>query len=100
MTGGKGYSKGLLSINVASGILADRRLTSIRQQSYQILSMDIKNVKIAASPATVYRRKNDCRMKALESCEANLDATNAMQLCYDGKWINDIDRYVFLSQIL
>ena len=38
-------------------------------------------------------------MKALESCkEIFLDSV--IQLCYDGKWINDIDRYVFLSQFL
>ena len=56
VTGGKGYSKKLVSINDASCILADRRLTSIRQQSDQLLWMDTTNVKIAALPATVFRR--------------------------------------------
>ena len=39
-------------------------------------------------------------MKALESCDDSLKKTNAMQLFYDGKIINKMDRYVFLAQMI
>ena len=39
-------------------------------------------------------------MKALESCDGNLKKANAMQLCYDGKIIDEMDRYVFLAQMI
>ena len=81
-------------------ILANRPLTSIRQQLDQLLSVENSGGKIAASPATVYRRRNQCRLKALANSEANLRAANALQLSYDGKRINEIDRYVFLGQFL
>ena len=37
-------------------------------------------------------------MKALRRCKADLNKANALQLCYDGKIINKIDRYVFIGQ--
>ena len=98
--GGKGYTRKLVSVSDTSCILADRRLASIRQQSDQLLSVENSGGKIAASPATVYRRRNQCRLKALANSEANLRAANALQLSYDGKRINEIDRYVFLGQFL
>ena len=53
-TGGKTYTKALtFSITKESCILADRRLTSIRQQSDQLLSV-VGSEKIAASPSTIF----------------------------------------------
>ena len=98
--GGKGYTRKLVSVSDTSCILADRRLTSIRQKPDQLLSVENSGGKIAASPATVYRRRNQCRLKALANSEANLKAANALQLSYDGKRINEIDRYVFWGQFL
>ena len=62
--------------------------------------MENSGGKIAASPATVYRRRNQCRLKALANSEANVRAANALQLSYDEKRINETDRYVFLGQFL
>ena len=50
--------------------------------------------------ATVYRRRNQWRLKTLANSEANLSAINALQLSYDGKRINEINRYVLLCQFL
>ena len=100
INGGKGYTRKLVSVSDTSCILADRRLTSIGQQSDQRLSVENSGGKIAASPATVYRRRNQCRIKALASSEANLWAANALELSYDGKRINEIDWYVFFGQFL
>ena len=97
--GGKNYHKlRPFTINEKSCNLADRRLTSIRQQSDQLLSAF--GDKIAASPTAVYRKRERFRMKALESCDDSLKKANAMQLCYDGKIINKMDRYVFLTQVI
>ena len=100
VAGGKGYSRVLASVSDAGCILVDRRLTSIRQQSDQLLSAFDGCKKIATSPATVFRRREKCGMKALENCEADLSAATALQLSYDGKRINGLDRYVFLGQFL
>ena len=55
---------------------------------------------IAASAATVYRRREDVRMKALKKSEESLAATSALQLCYDGRTIENVDRYVFAFQFI
>ena len=65
VTGGKAYVRKLVSMSDARCILADRGFTSIRQQSDQLLSMQTENANIAASPVTVYRKRNRCRVKAL-----------------------------------
>ena len=54
--------------------------------------------KIAASPSTIFSKREQCRLKALRRCEADLNKADALQLCYDGKIINKIDRYVFIGQ--
>ena len=54
--------------------------------------------KIAASPSTTFRKREQCCLKALRRCEADLNKADALQLCYDGKTINKIDRYVFIGQ--
>ena len=53
-TGGKNYTKArTFSVTEESCILADRRLTSIRQQSDQLLAV-VGSEKIAASPSTIF----------------------------------------------
>ena len=58
-TGGKNYTKA-----EESCILGDRRLTSIRQQFDQLLSV-VNTEKIAPSPSTIFRKREQCRLKAL-----------------------------------
>ena len=69
IAGGKKYTKKRkLSINTNSCTLADRRHTSIRQQSDQILA--VVGGSIAASPATVYSRREEVRLFSLKECES------------------------------
>ena len=97
-TGGKNYTKArTFSVTEESCILADRRLTSIRQQSDQLLAV-VGSEKIAASPSTIFRKREQCRLKAFRRCEADLNKADALQLCYDGKIIYKIDRYSFIGQ--
>ena len=37
-------------------------------------------------------------MEALKKCEKELGRVAAIQLCYDGKFINKMDRYILLGQ--
>ena len=39
-------------------------------------------------------------MKALKKSEESLAAVSALQLCYDGRVIERIDRYVFAGQFV
>ena len=97
-TGVKNYSKArTFSVSEESCILADRRLTSVCQQSDQLLSV-VGSEKIAASPSAIFHEREQCRLKALRRCEADLNKADALQLCYDGKIINKIDKYVFIGQ--
>ena len=57
-------------------------MTSIGQQSDQLQSV-IGKRKIAASPATIYRQRQEIRMKALADHENKLKAASAVKLCYD-----------------
>ena len=50
--------------------------------------------------STLYRRREEVRMKALTSSNAVLTTASALQLCYDGRVIDKIDRYVFLGQFV
>ena len=97
-TGGKNYTKArTFSVTEESCILADRHLTSIRQQSDQLLSV-VGSEKTAASSPTIFCKREQCRLKALWRCKADLNKADALQLLYDGKTINKIDRYVFSGQ--
>ncbi|CAK8684380.1 unnamed protein product [Clavelina lepadiformis] len=97
--GGKFYKKiHTFSVNQEMCMLADRRMTSIRQHSDQLRSL--AREKIAASPTTIFRRREKVRMKALERCQLEIKSCSAMQLCYDGRVINSLDRYVFVGQLL
>ena len=70
VTGGSQYVK-VKSIKVSkeSCILADRRMTSIRQQSDQLLAYG--GAAIAASPTTVFRNREKSRMKTLEQADVS-----------------------------
>ena len=97
ITGGKNYSKKRkLSISTNSCSLADRRHTSMRQQSDQILAFVGEN--IAASPTTVYRRREEARLLSLKECESKINESEFLQLHYDGRKINGMNRYVFVVQ--
>ena len=99
-TGGKKYKKvRIYSVSEESCVLADRRMTSIRQQSDQLTSL-VDRGSISASPATIHRRREAVRMKSMTLSEAKLDAAPALQLCYDGRIVNKIDRYVVLGQFI
>ena len=98
--GGKNYhKKKAFFITEESCILADRRMTSLRQQPDQLLSV-VGPENIAASASTVHRHREKMRMKALQRSETLVASSNAIQLCYDGKIIDKIDRYVFVAQFV
>ena len=97
--GGELPQKECFFITEDSCILADRRMTSLRQQSDQILSV-VGPENIAASASTVYRHREKMRMKALQRSETLAASSNAIQLCYDGKIIDKINRYVFVAQFV
>jgi len=97
VTGGKMYiKKRKISISTKSCLLADKRHTSIRQQADQILSFP--HADIAGSPSTVYRSREKTRLFSLETCESNINDSDYLQLHYDGRIINGMDRYVFVVQ--
>ena len=54
--------------------------------------------KNAASSSTIFCKREQCRLKALPRCKADFNKADALQLCYDGKIIYKIDRYVFIGQ--
>ena len=97
ITGGKSYKKlRKFTISTSDCKKADRRLISIRQQS-ELQRSTVGDKRISASPATVYRKREQCRIEALSKCVEELRNTKAIQLCYDGKIINKLDRYVMLA---
>ena len=53
---------------------------------------------IAASPSTIFRKREKVRMPALSDAEAKIKGSDFLQLCYDGRMVNKSDRYVFLGQ--
>ena len=97
--GGKYYQKvKKFSLSKESCFLADRRMTSLRQQS-DILSTVIGHG-IAASPSTVYRHREKSRIEALKDSETSLAGADSLQLCYDGKIVDKMDRYIFVGQFI
>ena len=98
ITGGKSYKKlRKFTMSTSDCKKANRRLISIRQQS-ELQRSTVGDKRISASPATVYRKRKQCRIEALSKCVEELRNTKAIQLCYDGKIINKLDRYVMLAQ--
>ena len=77
ITGGKNYTKKRKpSISTNSCCLADRRHISIRQQSDQILALVGES--IAASPTTVYRRREEARSMNQSFCSCITTAGKSM----------------------
>ena len=74
-------------------------MTSIRQQSDQ-LTLLVDRRSISASPLTIHPRREAVRMKSMILSEAKLEAAPVQQLCYDGRIVNKIDRYVVLGQFI
>ena len=98
-TAGKNYTKArTFSITEESCILADRRLTSSVSNLISFSLSVVGSEKTAASPSTIFSKREQCRLKALRRCKADLNKADAPKLCYDGKIINKIDRYVFIGQ--
>ena len=80
--GGGGITvKRTFFITEESCILADRRMTSLRQQSDQLLSA-VGPENIAASAFTVYRYRQKMRMKALQRSETLVASSHAIQLLW------------------
>ena len=99
VTGGKHYLRTKTQfITDSSCILADRRMTSIRQQADQI--RECGGSEIAASPSTVFRKRQKVRSTALSNSLKELRSANAIQLCYDGRFDikNKVERYVLLGE--
>ena len=46
----------------------------------------------------MYGKREQFRLIALKRCEDTLANAKAIQMCYDGKIIRKMDRYVFLGQ--
>ena len=70
---------------------------SIRLQS-ELQRSTVGEKYISALPATVFRKREQFRLEALKKCEKELGRAAAIQLCYDGKIINKMDRYILLGQ--
>lgn len=97
--GGKCYEKvRIYSVSDECCILADRRMTSIRQQADQLASV-VDRRQISASASSIYRRREEVRMKALAKSKVLLAEASALQLCYDGRIIEKLDHYVFFGAI-
>ena len=100
ITGGKSYEKlCIFSVSASDCKKADQRLMSIRQQS-ELQRSTVGEKCISASPATVFRKPGQFRLEALKKCEKELGRAAAIQLCYDGKIINKMDRYILLGQYI
>ena len=56
---------------------ADKRYESIRQQS-ELQQSTVGASKIAASPATVYRKREKCRLEAMRRCDDDLKDAQAI----------------------
>ena len=96
-TGGKHYLPTKI-LTDSSCILADRRLTSIRQQSNQVTECVV--TEIAALPSTIFCKRQKVRSNALSSVLKQLRSADALQLCYNGRFgtKEKVKRYVLPGQ--
>ena len=79
-------------------VLADRRCTFIRQQADQLTPENFENP--GTSKSSIHRKREKYRIESLKSAQLKHVTVDAWQLCYDGKIIDSIDRYVFIGQCL
>ena len=77
-------------------MLADRRCTAFHQQADQLTPENFEDP--GRSKSSIYRKREKYRMESLKSDQLKHVTVDAWQLCYDGKIIDGIDRYVFISQ--
>ena len=77
-------------------VLADRRCTSLREQADQLTPENSENP--GTSKSSIHRKRKKYRIESLKSAQLKHVAVDAWQLCYDGKIIDGIDRYVFIGQ--
>ena len=78
ITGGKSYKKlRKFTISTSDCKKADRRLISIRQQS-ELQRSTVGDKRISASPATVNRKREQCRIEAWSKCVEELRNTKAI----------------------
>ena len=77
-------------------VLADRRYTSLCQQADQETPENFKNPR--TSKSSIHRKREKYRIESLKSAQLKHVTLDAWQLCCDGKIIDGIDRYVFISQ--
>ena len=91
-------AKSVENVTKRKCVLADRRGTSLRQQADQLTPEHFERA--GTSKSSVHRKKEKYRLESLKAAESKLASVDAWQLCFDGKIINGIDRYVFVSQYL
>ena len=93
----KSIKRKSLHLKDESCVRADKRMLSVRQQSDAILSVVGKDA-VAASPSTVFQKRQKFRLTVLEKCEAALSSLKLYILSYGGRVVNKVDRHVFLGQ--
>ena len=90
ITRGKSYKKlRNFSVSASACKKADQRMMSIRQQSELPRSTVGKNA---------FRKREQFRLEALKKCEKERGRAAGIQLCYDGKIINKMNRYLLLGR--
>ena len=77
-------------------VLADRRYTSLRQQADQLTPENSENP--GTSKSSIHHSREKYRIESLKSAQLKHVTVDAWQLCYDGKIIDGIDKYMFLGQ--
>ena len=70
--------------------------TSLRQQADHLTPKNFQNP--GTSKSSIYRKREKYRIESLKSAQLDYVTVDAWQLCYDGKIIDGIDRYVFIGQ--
>ena len=88
-------TKSLENVTKRKCVLADRRGTSLRQQANQLTPEHFERAGTSKS-SEHHKRENYC-LESLKAAESKLTSVDAWQLCYDGKIIDGIDRYVFVT---
>ena len=75
----KSIKRKSLHLKDESCVRADKRMLSVRQQSDAILSVVGKDA-VAASPSTVFQKRQKFRLTVLEKCEAALSSLKLYSL--------------------
>ena len=81
------YKKRKLSKSTFAGLLDDKQHTSD-----QILALPGAEV----TESAVYRNAEKSRLLSLKASESKFDGSDYLQLHYDGRIMNGLDRYVLL----